>query len=196
MVTIKLGDIYFDINQTEINISKQSTPKTYVLANGGEVIIPCTDKLTTIQFSGYFYDFNNYFAILKMLENGEILNLCISGLNIPIDLFVVIEKFETAERGGDIDCVEYTISLKEYVSQTVKLVSSLDSENSLISAENSTELPETIVIPTIYIVQKGDTLWGIAKRFLGSGELYPMLVTLNNIKNPNLIYAGQEIKIS
>ena len=43
-----------------------------------------------------------------------------------------------------------------------------------------------------YTVVKGDTLWSIAKRF---GTTVDELVRLNNIKNRNLIYVGQVLKI-
>ena len=43
-----------------------------------------------------------------------------------------------------------------------------------------------------YTVVKGDTLWSIAKRF---GTTVDELVRLNNIKNKNLIYIGQVLKI-
>lgn len=45
----------------------------------------------------------------------------------------------------------------------------------------------------IYIVQRGDTLSGIALRF---GTTVQNLVNLNNIQNPNLIFVGQRIVIS
>ena len=38
-----------------------------------------------------------------------------------------------------------------------------------------------------YVVKKGDTLWGISSKYLGSGAKYPQIVSENNIKNPNLI---------
>lgn len=44
-----------------------------------------------------------------------------------------------------------------------------------------------------YAVQRGDTLWGIARRY---GITVQYLVNLNGIRNPNLIYPGQVIKIS
>lgn len=47
-----------------------------------------------------------------------------------------------------------------------------------------------------YTVKKGDTLWAIAKQYLGSGTKYPQIASENNIKNPNLIYPGQVIKIT
>ena len=47
-----------------------------------------------------------------------------------------------------------------------------------------------------YVVKKGDTLWAIAKKYLGSGTKYPQIASENNIKNPNLIYPGQVFKIT
>lgn len=47
-----------------------------------------------------------------------------------------------------------------------------------------------------YTVKKGDTLWGIAETYLGSGTKYKQLASLNNISNPDLIYVGQVIKLS
>ena len=43
-----------------------------------------------------------------------------------------------------------------------------------------------------YIVKAGDTLSGIAKKFVTTVD---ELVRINNIKNPNLIYVGQQLKI-
>ena len=44
----------------------------------------------------------------------------------------------------------------------------------------------------IYVVQKGDTLWDIAKRYRTSVEC---IVALNNIENPDMIYPGQKILV-
>lgn len=44
----------------------------------------------------------------------------------------------------------------------------------------------------IYTVVRGDTLWGIARRY---NTTVDELVRLNNIKNKNLIYVGQKIKV-
>lgn len=45
-----------------------------------------------------------------------------------------------------------------------------------------------------YTVVSGDTLWGIARRFLGNGSLYPEIASLNGITG-DVIYPGQVIKI-
>ena len=47
--------------------------------------------------------------------------------------------------------------------------------------------------PVIYTVKKGDTLWGIARSY---GVPLADLIALNpQIKNPNLIYPGNQVKI-
>lgn len=47
-----------------------------------------------------------------------------------------------------------------------------------------------------YIVQRGDTLSGIAAKYLGSASKYTQIVQENGIKNPDLIYPGQVFKIT
>jgi nucleoid-associated protein YgaU len=48
-----------------------------------------------------------------------------------------------------------------------------------------------------YVIEKGDTLWAIATKFLGSGNRYPEIFEANRevIKDPDLIYPGQKIRI-
>jgi len=48
-----------------------------------------------------------------------------------------------------------------------------------------------------YVIEKGDTLWAIAKQFLGNGARYTEIFEANRevIKDPDLIYPGQKIRI-
>lgn len=48
-----------------------------------------------------------------------------------------------------------------------------------------------------YTIESGDTLSAIAKRFLGKASDYPKIFEANRevIKDPNLIYPGQKIRI-
>jgi hypothetical protein len=50
--------------------------------------------------------------------------------------------------------------------------------------------------PTIYVVKKGDTLWGLSDRFLQDPFYWPNLWARNQvITNPHLIYPGQKVRI-
>ncbi len=50
--------------------------------------------------------------------------------------------------------------------------------------------------PRIYTIQKGDTLWGISKRFITDPLYWPNLWANNPfIRNPHLIYPGQNVAI-
>lgn len=50
---------------------------------------------------------------------------------------------------------------------------------------------------TIHEVVKGDTLSGLAKRYLGNGNLYMKIFEANRdqLKDPNLIKIGQKLRI-
>jgi nucleoid-associated protein YgaU len=51
--------------------------------------------------------------------------------------------------------------------------------------------------PDVYEIQRGDTLWDIAKRYLGSGMAYTSIFRGNReiIRNPNLILPEQKVKM-
>ncbi len=57
--------------------------------------------------------------------------------------------------------------------------------------------PEPQTKVEYYVIQPGDTLSKIAKTFLGDAMAYPKIFEANRevIKDPNLIYPGQKIRI-
>ncbi|HHS89473.1 MAG TPA: peptidoglycan-binding protein LysM [Rhodobacteraceae bacterium] len=57
--------------------------------------------------------------------------------------------------------------------------------------------PVQTVTVEFYTIQKGDTLSGIAKKFYGKASDYPKIFEANRevIKDPDLIYPGQVIRI-
>jgi chemotaxis signal transduction protein len=54
-----------------------------------------------------------------------------------------------------------------------------------------------IVIKTeiVHLVVRGDTLWAIAKRYVNNPYRYPELARLSKIRNPDLIYPGNRVRI-
>ncbi len=65
-----------------------------------------------------------------------------------------------------------------------------------VRAENLTA-PEATEKVEYYVIKSGDTLSGIAAKYYGKGSLYPRIFEANRevIKNPDLIYPGQKIRI-
>lgn len=96
--------------------------------------------------------------------------------NIPCDLWQYTSKGRLDGYSGYLD-LNMMLSDKPLSFYTGK-------EGKENVSRNSTE--------TIHIVQKGDTLYHIAKKY---GTTIQAIVALNGIKNPNLIYPGQKLKI-
>ncbi len=62
-----------------------------------------------------------------------------------------------------------------------------------VATTSTKALPQQTEI--IHIVTKGDTLWHIAKQYVHNPFRYPELARLSNIKNPDLIYPGNRVRI-
>lgn len=110
-----------------------------------------------------------------------------------VDMEVTLEEYsviEDASNGFDLTVPmrlkqyrKYS-AIKDYNAYDPRLPDTAKNEN-----KNDSNKPKT------YTVKKGDTLWGICKKYLGDGSKYPQIAKLNGIKNPNLISVGQVIKL-
>ena len=63
--------------------------------------------------------------------------------------------------------------------------------------EEEIETPEPAAEPVFHTVKKGDTLWKISERTLGSGARYKEIFEANRpmLKDPDKIYPGQVLRI-
>lgn len=117
-----------------------------------------------------------------------------------------IKKLLTAELGTKIS--NLTVTVKD---GTVTLAGNCDSnatkEKAALLAGNvkgiekvisdSLVAPEPEAKTEFYTIQKGDSLWKIAKKYYGDGNKYPKLFEANRevIKDPDKIYPGQQIRV-
>lgn len=106
----------------------------------------------------------------------------------PCDLWQYTSVGRLEGYSGDLD-LNMIISNKklEYFTGGTKSAAPVKKVN---SAKSSTKKTTSSV--SVYTVKKGDTLSEIAKEY---GTTVNELVKLNNIKNPNLIYPGQKLKL-
>jgi len=106
----------------------------------------------------------------------------------PCDLWQYTSVGRLEGYSGDLD-LNMIISNKklEYFTEGTKSAAPVKKVN---SAKSSTKKTTSSV--SVYTVKKGDTLSEIARKY---GTTVNELVKLNNIKNPNLIYPGQKLKL-
>lgn len=139
------------------------------------------------------------FIVNRMMPNGNLL--------FDTNMTVTIEDYEimeSAENGFD---VTVRISLKQYKAYGNKrIVTKPATASSNTSNTSNTTTTQKAVVeqtrpttgketPKTHTVKSGDTLWAIAKKYLGDGSKYTELAKLNKISNPNVIEAGQVIKL-
>lgn len=62
------------------------------------------------------------------------------------------------------------------------------------SSQEKGQMKEGVLVREV-LVKNGDTLSGISRRFSGRGNYYPQILLFNDIKNPNLIFTGDTLRV-
>ena len=112
---------------------------------------------------------------------------------------LIVPTSDPSSNITQIYVVQYGDTLSEIAQEYGTTVATLASINNIQNV-NLIYVGQIIKIPSssydmshrLYVVKRGDTLWGISRRF---GVSIARIVMLNRIANPNLIYPGNVLRI-
>lgn len=168
------------------------------LLNLGEVAIPGHRGLVTVSLQSFFpapaSPFSRladrtpeeYIATLRRWkDSGKPVRLIVSGTQVNLMMLIDALTYGYREGSGDIN---YTIELTEYRELNVPAV----------RVQEQPKRPDTRAAAKTHTVVRGDTLWGIAKRYYGDGAKWRTIYNANKAvvgSNPDLIFAGQRLVI-
>jgi nucleoid-associated protein YgaU len=199
----------FPVLPETIRIQKGGANQSVGIQGLGEVVIKQDPAATVLSFSGFFpatpfpgVQFEPLKPpetlkdqIVAWKDGDKPVHFLITGTSV--NLFCVIEDFTVSEQGGDIGTIHYSLTLKEYKEVNARQVKvDIPAKKAYVPAPAPARTDNRAPERT-YTVVKGDCLWNIAAKHLGSGSRYTEIYDLNRdiIKNPNLIFPGQVLKL-
>ena len=164
--------------------------------NGGSVTPPSGATTYTVQRNDNLTEIANRFGT-TVAELVRLNNIANPNLIYPGQVLIIRENGgSTPPSGTTTYTVQRNDTLSEIAARFGTTVNALTLANGI--ADPDLIYPgQVLVIPTggcvdNYIVQRGDTLSGIAQRF---GTTVARLASLNNIRNTDRIYVGQVLSL-
>ena len=124
----------------------------------------------------------------------------------PVQSFTKGTRYEltVAKRylpaGEKVLFIDDFLAMGEAALGVARLVEEAGSEvagiNTWVAVDNLTVVGAKAKTETyrVHTVVKGDTLWGISQKYLGSGNRYPEIMKLNGLTS-TLIFSGQKLNI-
>ena len=185
------------------SVSGEQRNTTVNVITVGDINLLGKSGLRELPLSSFFpaqdYNFSNNanrkdpIAYVELIEkwktSGEPIRVVITG---TLNMECSIESFVWGERDATGD-IYYDLLLKEYRKPKTVAVT----KEATSTASNSSRSTKPASTGQSYTVKSGDSLWKIAKQMYGDGSQYTKIYEANKdkIKNPNLIYAGQNLII-
>lgn len=203
------------VNPEQIETTSVQANQKYEILKLGQIAIPTHMELKEYSFecelpyrplhyvetSGDFKDADFYLRLFEQWrkEKTPIRFIASNGIGDDINTLVLIEELTVVERAGEEGDKHISFQLVEYKPYSKKSVVIIPTPIATVAS-----VKEVIPTPPVnpksngtHVVQPGDTLWAIAKKYYGNGNQYTKIVNANKdkIKNPNLIYPGQKLVI-
>ncbi|HFL3159044.1 TPA: LysM peptidoglycan-binding domain-containing protein [Clostridioides difficile] len=192
----------FPVIPSSFEINGSATINTSNILSVGDIAVFGGLGLKTIELSSFFpnqeYSFCNYNGFPKpydcvnliesWMKEGYILRFIITETNINFECIIADFNYREQDYSRDI---YFTLSLKEYRRIQISKVN-INNDEKLSSEKN---VPLTKGFDTkqkTHKVVEGDTLFKIAKKYYGNGDLWERIYKANEdeIKDPSVIKNG------
>ncbi len=124
----------------------------------------------------------------RWMDKGTVVRFLVSGT--PVNASVLLEGVTYREQDGTNDLYA-DISMRQYRKPGTAVLPARGGASAVVSRDSATGTSGE----RTHAVQRGDTLWAIARKYYGDGSKALRLASYNQIKNANLIYPGQVVRI-
>lgn len=213
--------VFFDYNNTTIRlpVNPETIETTTVQANEkyeilklGQIAVPTYMELREYSFETELpkkqlhyvetiQDFKEASYYLDLLREWRvslepIRFIASNDAEDEINVLILIEELKVTEKAGEEGDKYISFKLLEYREYSKKAV--------IVTSATGTSTKKEMTVEETnpknkgsYVVQTGDSLWAIAMNFYHDGAQSEKIYNANKdkIKNPALIYAGQELII-
>ena len=207
--------IRFPVVPPSIGVNRSNNIDTESVIKLGEVPIFNGTSLKTIELTSFFpnqeYSFCDYTGFMKPYEFSEKIQkwmyegkpLRVIVTDSPTNMQCLIQQFDTVEQDGTRD-LYFTLNLLEYRPIEVPNLSNSNTSSNSNNAQNASRPSEANNNSSngqkTHKVVKNDTLYDIAKKYYGNGNLYTKIKEANKSKYPslansNIIYTSWELII-
>ena len=207
--------IRFPVVPPSIGVNRSNNIDTESVIKLGEVPIFNGTSLKTIELTSFFpnqeYSFCEYTGFMnpyefsekiqKWMYEGKPLRVIVT--DSPTNMQCLIQQFDTVEQDGTRD-LYFTLNLLEYRPIEVPNLSNSNTSSNSNNAQNASRPSEANNNSSngqkTHKVVKNDTLYDIAKKYYGNGNLYTKIKEANKTKYPslansNIIYTSWELII-
>lgn len=190
-----------------LEIGNSASCKTYDIVGLGEINVIKNPKLSEYGFSSLFpaqrYPFVTVKTllqpieyvrfILKWMESRQPIRFIFTSDRYNINTLASIESFDWKEVAGGAGDIDYDIKLKMYVPYAAQ-------KPTIAAGVVTTAVParpDETQQPKSYTLVAGDTLWAVAKQFLGNGARWPEIQKLNGITEAEIkrLQIGRALKL-
>lgn len=186
------------VNPEVVKESGAGDGEEFTISGLGSINIPKFAKLEEYPLESYFPKLPTHLAVTPHVEPSYYVDLMkkwkaekkpvryiYADGSFSINELVTIQQLDFEERDASGD-IYFTLSFKKYVDSKPKkmtLQKKPVSGKNVVVAKKTPPRQNGKIIPKTYSLIKGDSLWKIAQKFLGSGSRFREIANLNGIKD-------------